>query len=294
MRRDLIVLLALAAGAVRAPAQEPLLGARAVNANVGIKIFNPAGSVRITAWDKDSVVVRGHMARGEQFRLSGDARGLKLDMMARSDDDSPRPSTLIVFVPRGSTISVKSPLGDITGTGVTGWFYTVSGTIRLDGISRSIEAQAISGDIDIAVTAPMVRAQTGDGRLTLRGAPEDADVSTVGGPLSIATAGIVHGRFASVSGDIEFAGAPAPGGVLDFTDHGGAVTLILPPNAAGVFDLSSIVGRIENGMSVVRPAADAGAMGLSLRLTLGERGTGGRVTVRTFKGAIRLRPQAAP
>jgi hypothetical protein len=49
--------------------------------------------------------------------------------------------------------------------------------------------------------------------------------------------------------------------------------------------LSSIVGSIENGFSDVRPAASTTR---SMRITLGRGGA--NVTVRTFKGLIRLRP----
>jgi hypothetical protein len=53
-----------------------------------------------------------------------------------------------------------------------------------------------------------------------------------------------------------------------------------------VFSLSSFVGAIENGFSQVRPIASTPQ---SIRLSFGRGGA--QITARTFKGAIRLRPQ---
>ncbi len=290
MRHSAVVALVLALIAPAARAQLPWLGARATEANVGVKVFDPAGAVRITAWDKDSVVVRGRVARGERFYLSGDRHGLKLGIMPRADDAVPGALTFEIMVPRGSNVSVKAVTADIAASGVSGWFYSVSGRMSIDGDSRAVDVQTITGDIAVAVTAPVVRAQTGDGKIVLRGAPEDVDISTVGGAIEVAAPAIVRGRFASVSGDIAFTGAPAAGGVLDFTDHAGAVVMVMPRDVAGVFELSTIAGTISNEMSTVRAVAAPGGKGSAIRIGLGPSASAGRVVIRTFRGAIVLRP----
>jgi hypothetical protein len=290
MRHSAALLCALALGVPVVRAQMPLLGARATEAKVGIKIFSPAGSVRITAWDKDSLIVRGRVARGEHFYLSGDHKGIKLGIMQHTDDAMPAPSTFEIMVPRGSSVSVKTVTADVTASGVSGWFYSVSGKLALDGTARDVDAQTIDGDIMLALTAPVVRAQTGDGKITMRGAPEDVDLSTVGGALDVETPFIVRGRFASVAGEIRFTGAPVAGGVLDFTNHSGAVVMVMPRDVAGVFELSTIMGTIANGMSAVRAINAPSGQGSSVRITLGGREGAGRVTVRTFLGGIVLRP----
>jgi hypothetical protein len=165
----------------------------------------------------------------------------------------------------------------------------VSGTIHLSGSATSVEAEAMNGDVTLDVSAPWVRARTGAGRLLVRGAPQDADVSTISGALDVASPAIMRGRFASVSGDIRYVGAPPPGGIFEFSNHAGGVDLALPRASAGLFDLSTISGDIENGLSPLRPVAEEGGRGRSLRLNLGRDGS--HVTVRTFKGTIRLRPE---
>jgi hypothetical protein len=155
----------------------------------------------------------------------------------------------------------------------------------MSGSATYVEAESMKGNLDLNANVPWLRAKTGEGHLLLRGRPQDVDASTITGTLDIATATIMRGQFTSVSGDIHYAGAPPSGAILEFSNHGGGVDLLLPATASGVFALSSISGIIENSLPGVRPAAAPRAM----RVTLG-RGDAS-ITVRTFKGAIRLRPQ---
>ena len=55
----------------------PVLGAKAAVATTSFKIYNPAGRVRIVAWDRDSIVVRGHIGRGGNFFFGGGLQGMK-------------------------------------------------------------------------------------------------------------------------------------------------------------------------------------------------------------------------
>jgi len=279
-----------ALGAVSAGAQasEPLIRAHALAAGAPVKIFFPAGTIRIEAWDRDSIEVRGHIAQHERFFMAGDVHGVKLGVDDHPDGSPVAASDVVLYVPRSSQISVKSVSAAITGTSTAGWFYSVSGAIHLSGQSRSVEVESLAGDVTLDVNAPWVRARTGDGHLVVRGAPEDIDAATVRGPLDIESATIVHGRFASVQGDIRFLGAPVANGLLEFSNHGGTVSLLLPRAVSATLDLSSIEGPIENRFTQLRPAAGAtpGSGGGTLHLQLG--GGGPRLTVRTFKGAIRL------
>ncbi|MGH7619946.1 MAG: hypothetical protein ACREPM_22255, partial [Gemmatimonadaceae bacterium] len=108
---------------------------------------------------------------------------------------------------------------------------------------------------------------------------------TVDGELDVATPAVMRGRFASVTGDIRYAASPASGAIFDFSNHSGAVDMALPRDASAALDLSSVMGTVENGLAQARPVA-GGAH--SLRVTLGHGDA--QMTVRTFKGVVRLRP----
>jgi len=268
------------------------LRAAAASPTLSAKIFNPAGSVRLVGWDKDSIVVRGRVARGERFQFALDGNGArlgvvdaKLGILDRGADETAGACTFVIYFPKHGSVSVKTVTASITASDVSGWFYSVSGAIHLAGTATRAEVESMRGDVALDLVTPWVHGRTGDGHLLLRGAPQDADVSTVAGTLDVAAPSLLRGQFGSVSGDIHYAGKPARGAIFEFSNHSGSVDLAMPSTVSGVFALSSIGGAIENGFTEVRPIASAPH---SLRLSLG-RGEA-QVTVRTFKGAIRLRP----
>jgi hypothetical protein len=265
-----------------------LLGARKAAPDVGIKMFVSSGFIRIVAWDRDSIVVRGRIPwTGRFFLLGGNGdSSYKLGVEPRTIDSPEQPSDLVVNVPRRAKLAVKAVDASITAEGIGGWFYTVSGAIRLSGDAEHVDAESIRGDVDLNVTSMLVKARTGRGHMVVRGAPQDVDASTVGGPLDIAASSILRGVFGSVTGDIRYAAMPAPGSVFEFSDHAGTVNLALPRTASSRLELSSVTGPIANGFSPVRPAS-ADSHSLTVRLGAGDA----HMTVRTFKGAIRLLPQ---
>jgi hypothetical protein len=283
----LVVLRCLATSPVAAQsdADGPVLGARHATARTAFKMYNPAGRVRVIAWDRDSLLVRGRIPKDEQFFLGGGAQGMKLGIEGNWSTPNPGRSDFSVYMPRGSKVSIKTVTADIEGHDASGWFYSVSGAIRLTGAATSVEVESMNGNLDLDVATPWMRARTGDGHLLLRGAPQDVDAATIAGTMDIAAEAVLRGQFSSVSGDIHYVGSPAARGIFEFSNHSGGVDLLLPPDVSGAFTLSSINGQIENGFSNVRPAASTTH---SMRLTLGRGGA--NVTVRTFKGQIRLRP----
>jgi putative adhesin len=283
------VVLALgASGAVQGPADGRLLAGRAVRPTVAIKAWNAAGSIRFVGWSKDSVVVRGEVGRNVRFLLSQDGDAMKLIAEQERDGSgaSPSASHLVAWVPRQSALSVKTVSADITADGVGGWFYSVSGNLRVTGSARSIEAESMTGNLDLDVACLWVRARAGSGRLDLRGATEAADLSTISGDLRVATSSLLRAQIASVTGDIRFAATPTAAGIVDVSDHSGSVEVVLPDNASAELALTSIAGSIENGVTGSSAMAPP-SRSLNLRLGRGES----RFIVRTFTGPIRLKMQ---
>jgi hypothetical protein len=272
------------ARAQQAPAVEPVLRAHTLTPGAPLKMFIASGTVQLIGWDRDSIVIRGRVPSPARLLMGGSSgAGFKI-VVDQRDDGAPVASRLTIYLPRTSQVSLKTVDAATTSTDVGGWFYTVSGSIRLTGTVSIIDAEAMSGDIDLDATTPWARAKTGKGHLAIRGSPQDVDASTISGTLDVATSTIAHGRFTSVSGDIHYAAAMLPRALFEFSNHSGAVDLLLPRDVSARFELSSVEGGIDNGFVQLRPTA-AGVHNLQLSL-----GTGSAdVTVRTFKGGVRLR-----
>jgi DUF4097 and DUF4098 domain-containing protein YvlB len=211
---------------------------------------------------------------------------VKLGIEGRGPSGEPSRADFVIYMPRTGNTSAKTINADITSEGIGGWFYSVSGNIRLSGSVANAEAETMNGSLDINVVAPWVKARGGNGHLLLRGEPQDVDVSTISGTLSIATSAVLRGQISTVSGDIHYAATPSARSIIEMSSHSGTVELLMPSSASASLALSTVSGPIENGFTRIRPVASAPR---SLRINLG-RGDA-QVTVRTFKGPIRLRPQ---
>jgi putative adhesin len=282
-----MALLAHAAALPRWPAAaDPVLRARRLVAGAPVKMFIPSGTVELVGWDHDSIEIRGTVPRAGALVLSGsDTAGLKLMIEPRNRDASIM-SRVIVHLPRRSQVSIKTVDAIVRATDVGGWFYTVSGRIRLDGSATSVDAEAMSGDLDLNVSTPWARAKTGKGHLAIGGSPEDVDASTISGALDVSSPTIMRGRFTSVAGDIRYASTMLPKSLFEFSNHSGSVELTLPRDVSARLELSSVEGEIDDGYHELHPAT-GGTHNLQLLL-----GTGASdVTVRTFRGTVRLRMQ---
>jgi hypothetical protein len=281
MRALTAVLTVLLAGVAQPRDEPPVIRAHRFHAGP-VKVFNAAGSVRLIGWNRDSLVVRGRVPRGERFFFGATDTSAKVGIDEHMDDSDQAPCDLIIYLPKGSTVSVKTVGASIEGQDVSGWFYTVTGAVRLGGVASSLDVLSMSGAVTLEATTPFARARAGSGALTLRGNPEDVDLSTISGGMTIDAPSIAHGQFSTVTGAIAYRGTPATAAILDFSSHAGNVELQMPREASGTFTLSTVSGSIANDLTASRAAAGNHAM----RLVLGS-GTA-RVTVRTFKSEIRL------
>jgi Putative adhesin len=261
--------------------QPPIERRQALTPGAGVKIFVPAGHVRLIGWDKDTLVVHGTIARGSTFYYGAYRAGVKISV----DPDSGS-ATLEIHVPRSSLVSIKAVSADIDASDVSGWFYGVSSHVRLDGTVRNLEAESISGDVNIGVTAPWVRGRTGQGRLTIGGQVADVTASTINGAIALTATGLERARVSTVNGNIRFAGDPGTQGLVDIDDYGGPVDLTLATGMGGQCEITTVSGAIVSAIPSVRPVRGESGRGQSLALAIGH-GTA-HVTVRTFKGDVHV------
>jgi hypothetical protein len=270
----------------------------AVARDVAIRVWLPAGSIRLIAWDRDSLAIEGDVGTGERFVFGGGGTAVKFSVGAPMSsvkfgvEDLPagqasRPSHLTAHLPRNARVNVRTVSATIEASDVSGWFNSVSGNIRLTGDAQEIQAETMEGTIDLAVSAPWIRTRTASGALTVAGRIEDLGAATVSGNLTVTTHGLARAKLESMTGTIVMSAQPTDESVIDIDNHNGVVELRLARDFAGDFDLTSVAGTITNSFSKHLPAAGRKDLGQTLVFVTNPAGP--RLVVRTFKGPILVR-----
>jgi DUF4097 and DUF4098 domain-containing protein YvlB len=284
----LISLIAAIVVATPLSAQKKVERRLPLGMEAAVRVHNMVGSVIVHGWNKDTVLVRGTLAEGDDFHMGGSYTGAKM-FVESSNDRDPKPTRLEIWVPARVRLWVKTATADIDVTGVSGGLdlYVVSGTIDVTGNPRELNAEAIDGDIHVSGSSPWIRVKSATGAITFRGASADAALSTVSGAIKVEGGLFERAKIQTVTGNITFAGQLDRSGAFDFDTHAGTVDIAVPDKTNASFSVVTIAGRIDNRVS--RTRAFAGRFGRGEELTT-ETGDGGaKVSVRTFKGPVTIR-----
>jgi len=252
------------------------------------RVMNMVGSVVIHGWNKDTVLVRGTLAPGDQFYAGGGYTGAKMFIESANEHD-PKPTNLEIWVPARIRLWVKTATANIDVQGVDGGLdlYTVSATIDVTGSPRELNAEAIDGDIHIAGSPTWLRAKSASGAITFRGGSSDAGISTVSGPVKIEGGVFERTKVETVTGNVSFNGRLDRSGTFDFDTHSGSIDIAVPDKTSASFSVASIAGTITNNVSRTIPSP--GRFGRGSELTTEIFDGGAKVSVRTFKGPVTLR-----
>ncbi len=294
-RRAPIAGLSLAALlALPAAAQQKVERRIAIAPDVAVRITNLEGTIRIVGWDADSLAVKGSMPPGVEFFFGGQNRlakmGVERDLKAKPMGTA----FLEVWVPRGARVWAKTSGGSIEVAGLTGEaeLISVGGTIRVEADCRLVSAETIDGGVEVTGASRIIRARTGSGRVSLQKLGDGTDLTavTVSGPILVSEATVTSGRLETVSGGVTFEAAIDRRGRLEVQTHGGDAELRLPRTTEAEFDLYSLGGTVTFGLlgkpgEAVKPSPSGKPL---LRAT---GGGGAQVTIRSFKGAIRVLPR---
>jgi hypothetical protein len=287
--RVLLMVAGSAAPAVGA-AQESLRSGRVVTSDPVVRVFSPTGSIRITAWPRDSVAVRGRVdSTAGRLVLVGSASALKLGIEPPVGRTPEGNADLDIQVPMLARVWVKSSAAEIEVTAGGGSVEVAggSGRVRIAGRAASVSVETLDGNVELALESATGKARTASGTIVVRGVIRELDASTVSGPLLVGMEGaIARARLETVSGEIAFKGDLEPDGRLAAETHGGDVELRLPVHLAAAFHLVSYGGGVVNELvspGALRPGPGKGEWTFQ---------TGdGRATVdiRTFKGRVALK-----
>jgi len=259
----------------------------AVDSNVVVKIWNPSGSLKLVAWDRDSLHVEGTGPKWAAFFFGGGRNGAKFGIDEEKTKGELPKVALVVYVPRASRVSAKTVDATIEVEGVSGYYTTVSGDIRVTGALRELQVESLRGASEVEVRAPWVRIMGGEGDVTIRGAIEDLAAATVAGRLTADVTGAARARLETMTGALTSHVAVQANGSIELDSHAGTVELVLDPNARVDVDATSVAGKIDNQFDKRRPLPGRGGKGMSFAFATDP--SGARVVVRTYKGTIIVR-----
>ena len=283
--------------ATRAPLPRVPIERRAALAPDGsVRISGAISSLRIVAWDRDSLAITGSMPVGWRFDggvtrgISGPGRGAKYYIEATSDT-YPTAASLELRVPARARVWAKSGSADIEVSGVTGGLdlNIVGGSVTVTSTPRELNIESMDGDVHVMAGASWLRVKTATGAIDVRGGSEDAGLSTVSGTVRVVDGRYERGKIETVTGDVEYQGEIGYKGSVDISTHSGRIELRLPPRPNLELDAATVTGAIENSVTSTRAIPGREGRGMELGFSSGSSDT--RIVIRSFKGNIALKPR---
>lgn len=277
-------------------AQQKVDRRHAVTRDVYVRINGAFASLRVTAWDRDSMALVGDAPKGT--RVDGGAseppsKGVKYYLEAPTG--TPATARLELFVPAGATVWAKAANATMEVSGVTGGLdlNVIGGRIAVNGTPRELNVESMDGAVTVTGSPGWMRVKTASGNVVVNGGSPDAGVTTVSGTITAQGGDYERARIESVTGNVVFGGTLRRAGSLTIDSHSGTIDLALPVKASLDIEATTIAGSIINNVTSRRPTPGREGRGeeLSLGLGIGDA----RATLRSFKGNIRLlRSEASP
>jgi DUF4097 and DUF4098 domain-containing protein YvlB len=287
MRLTIPSLALLAASLTPSHAAAQIHRGLAVDSNAVIKVWNPSGTLRLVAWDRDSVHVEGTAPKWAPFFFGGTRESVKFGIEEDMVKGELPKAALVVYVPRASRVTARTVDASIEVDNVSGFFNTAAGAVRVVGTLRELQVESLRGSVDVEVRAPWVRIMGGEGDATVRGTIEDLAASTVAGRLTVQVSAAGRARLETMTGDLTARVALEPQGSMELDSHAGTVELILDQGARVDVDASTVAGEIRNQFDTRQPQRGKGGKGASFSFATDPAGA--RVVVRTYKGTIVIR-----
>jgi hypothetical protein len=281
---------AVAALPASAGAQQKIDVRRAVTRDVYVRLNGAFSSLKVTGWQKDSLVMTGVLPKESRFEPamgSGTAPVSGLKFYIEGASNAAVSGSLELFVPVGATVWAKSGSATIDVTGITGGLdlNIVGGSISVTGNPRELNIESMDGSVTVNGAPTWMRAKTATGDVTIRGSCTDLGITSVSGTITIRDGSFERTRVESVTGNITFGAGVSRAGTLLIDSHSGAIELQIGKASLDI-DATTITGSITNNVTTRRPTPGRDGRGEELTLSLG---TGdARATLRSFKGNIRL------
>lgn len=292
-RNFLVLAFGLAAGA--ASGGERVDQRVAAPADGTVSVENLAGSVTVSAWDRNEVRVEGELDdRVERLEFENDGNFTRVKVIyPRNMRGNVDGSHLSISVPVNSRVEAGGVSSEIDVRGVSGAVRveTVSGGISVDSTTSDYVLESVSGNIRLEGTGAnaRVKASTVSGDVRLGEVTGELDVASISGNVYVSGGKFTRVEAGNTSGDIDIAGSYAEGGVFRFKAISGDITVHFKATPAGTFDVTTFSGGIDNDFGPEPQRTGRYSPGMELKFREGDAETEFRLN--TLSGDISLRKE---
>jgi DUF4097 and DUF4098 domain-containing protein YvlB len=254
-----------------------------------VEVSNVAGTVRVTAWDRNEVEVTGELGDGAEkleFAVADKVTRIKVILPRKSSITEE--TDLVIHVPAASRLSVNTVSADIEVQGLLGAqrLQSVSADIRTAAAGEDVECKTVSGDVAVngSFKKGLLTITTVSGDATALRVAGEVNANTVSGDVTLGLGETNRSRVRSTSGDLTMAALLAADGKFDAESISGDVRLELVGAVNAEFDISSFNGEIRNCFGPKAVATSEYAPGKELRFREGQGS--GHVRIKTLNGDI--------
>ncbi|HYW50050.1 MAG TPA: hypothetical protein VE861_05555 [Gemmatimonadaceae bacterium] len=242
-----------------------------------MRIYVPAGRVRVRVWDRDSIDVTGTLGETASMFGGGDREHVKFGVESLRTGDNRLPSAdLLVTVPRRARLWVKATVADVEVSGTAGELevYAVGGSITVRNSSGVMSLESIDAPVQVDSSRGDLRVRSGKAPVALHDVTGTASITSVSGSVTLAGR-VPESRIETIGGDVTLDATRLRGVTAEVQTHAGAIHIVLGAQARPVLALSSRTGRVT---TPVPPGL----------------GANGRVVARSFRGAVTVTTSVAP
>lgn len=282
---SLLALLAL--GAAQADTVERTVAA---DARGEVEIVNVSGDVRVRGWERAEVQVRADLgSNADRLDVQSSAGRTSINIVVRNGRSSSG-SDLVVDVPRGSTLIVKTVSADQTIEGVRGpqRLQAVSGSINTHAWEEEVRIKTISGEVTVEghKSAGRMAVNTVSGDVNLDNIAGELMLETVTGDVDARMPTLTRGRLQTTNGELRLRTALAADATLEAEAINGDLSLLLRSPVNAEFDIETFNGEIDNCFGPKSVRTREFAPGNALRFKEGNGSA--RVRVKTLNGGVEI------
>jgi DUF4097 and DUF4098 domain-containing protein YvlB len=173
-----------------------------------IRVKNIAGSVNVTAWDRNEIHLKATLGRDvERLDFTCTESVVRVEVVVPNTGNKKIESDLEMSVPAGSSLDIETVSADTHTYNVGGRIVAaaVSGNVQLENVVGPVTVRSVSGDVTISGSSPTMETKSVSGDIKISGTIGELGIETVSGS-SLVSGTVAQMRAKAISGDITFQG----------------------------------------------------------------------------------------